>query len=318
MQYTNMQLLHWSSIKLARLCVRSLVVTCFALSIAACNGGSSSTTSISTIKSGTLTIMPLTITKIESGNTTTATVSLSSSQGIESSNPITVSVWSNESAIMSVSPQSCSLYTSSNSCSITLTGESAGTATFSVKANGYQESNSENLIILPPAVTVSMSPTLPYSTTHTGIQSPVMILFSRAINPSSVTNSSFYIESTGGRLTGSITVGSDRESSTFTPRSQMDYGLTYTVHATSNITDSSGNPITPFTANNTFTTQAESYLIFLASNTQSGSVGGIAGADNICNTDLIHCNSPSRTCKAMLVDDAGTRIAAPTPVKLFF
>jgi hypothetical protein len=313
MQYINKKLSQCYSIKKIRSCVHRLVVTCFALSVAACNGGSSNDTQV-VVKSGTLVIMPLLVKKIESGNTTTATVSLLSSQGIESSNPITVSVWSNESAIMSVTPQNCSLYTSTNSCSITLTGESAGTATFSIKANGYSESSSENLIITPPAATVHMSSVLPYSTTHAGIQTPVMILFSRAIDPSSVTNSSFYIESTGGRLTGSITVGSDRESATFTPLSQMDYGLTYTIHATSNITDSSGNPIAPFTTDNTFTTQAESYLIFLASNRQNGSMGGITGADNVCNTDIAHCNSPSRTCKAMLVDDAGTRVAAPTPI----
>lgn len=310
MRYINTKLLQCYSNKIQSY-VHSLVLVCFALCLAACSGGSSSNSSVS-IKSGTLVIKPLMVKKVESGNTTTAIVSLLNSQGIESSNPITVSVWSNESAIMSVTPHDCGLYTSTNSCSITLTGKSVGVATFSIKAIGYPESSSESLVIIPSAATVSMSSTLPYSTTHAGIQTPIMILFSRAIDPNTVTNNSFYIESTGGKVAGNVTVGSNNESATFTPISQMSYGLTYTVHATSNITDSSSNPIAPFTTDNTFTTQAESYLIFLATNTQNGSMGGIASADNVCNSD-IDCSS-GWNCKAMLVDDAGTRIAAPTPI----
>ena len=131
----------------ARTYVYSLLIVCFALCISACNSASGSTSSTPTYESGTLVIMPLTVESIESGATTTATVSLSGSQGITSFNPVMVTVFSNESAIMSVSPESCSLYTSSNSCTITLTGESVGTATFSVIANGYVESTSESLTI---------------------------------------------------------------------------------------------------------------------------------------------------------------------------
>ena len=165
-----------------------------------------------------------------------------------------------------------------------------------------------------PVITVSLSSTLPYSTSHAGIQTPVMILFSAAINPATVTNSSFYVESSGGKVAGSVSVGSDNESATFTPSGPMDYGTTYTIYATASIVDSSGNTITPLTSGNTFMTQAESYTIF-ASTTTTGQIGsgGIEGADNMCNTD-INCSSFAGGCKAMLVDDAGTRVAAPIPV----
>jgi hypothetical protein len=94
-----------------------------------------------TIESGVLVIMPLSSESIESGSTESATISLSNSQGITSSNPVIVSISSTNPSILSVSPNSCSLYTASNSCSVTLSGESAGTATLNVNAAGYAESS---------------------------------------------------------------------------------------------------------------------------------------------------------------------------------
>lgn len=58
---------------------------------------------------------------------------------------------------MSVSPESCILYTTSNQCTITLHGESVGTATFSTTAAGYIESTSESLAIVPFVISGTFS-----------------------------------------------------------------------------------------------------------------------------------------------------------------
>lgn len=163
-------------------------------------------------------------------------------------------------------------------------------------------------------ITTQMSSTLPYSTSHAGIQTPVMILFSSTIDPATVTAATFYVESSGGRVTGKVSVGLDNESATFTPDVPFDYGTSYRVYTTEDITDSNGRKITPLVSGNTFVTQIESYVI-LAVGAPSGKIGagGIAGADNLCNANEI-CSSFTHGCKAMLVDDAGTRVAAPAPI----
>lgn len=109
------------------------------------------------IQPGKLVIMPLSVDTVESYQSTTAIVSLSGSIGINSSNPVVVSIVSNEPSIMSVGRNSCSLYTESNSCEVILTGESLGTATFSasVSAGGYAESTSDNLTIVPYSLSIT-------------------------------------------------------------------------------------------------------------------------------------------------------------------
>lgn len=175
--------------------------------------------------------------------------------------------------------------------------------------------NGGSTTVVHPEITARMSSTLPYSTSHAGIQTPVMILFSSAINPATITTRTFYVESSGGSVAGSVSVGLDNESATFTPDGPFDYGTNYSVYATENITDSNGNKITPLVSGNTFVTQIESYTIIGVGPPTAGQIGtgGIAGADNLCNTNET-CSSFTHGCKAMLVDDAGTRVAAPTPV----
>ena len=162
--------------------------------------------------------------------------------------------------------------------------------------------------------TASLSPTLPYSTAHAGLQTPVMVIFSAPINPKTVESTSFYIESSGGLVYGNVSVSEDNESAIFTPAGPLNYGVSYTVHATASITDSSGNQITPLTTGNIFTTQPESYTIFATSSTYTGKIGdgGISSADQMCAQEP-SCPESS-VCKAMLVDDSGTRVAAPIPV----
>ena len=94
---------------------------------------------------GTLVISPLTESRITIGATTTATVTLSDSQGITT--PVEVNLTSSNTGIMSESPASCQLSSNSSSCLITLTGESAGSATFTASAESYASVTSSALAI---------------------------------------------------------------------------------------------------------------------------------------------------------------------------
>ena len=110
--------------------------------LSACDGNGSSGGS----SSGTLVVLPFTESVITVGHSTTAVVSLSNSSGITT--PITVNLASNNPGIISESPTSCNLTTESNYCTVTLTGESAGSGTFTASAVDYESSISGQLTVV--------------------------------------------------------------------------------------------------------------------------------------------------------------------------
>ena len=118
----------------------------FASILSACNIGSTQS-SASLIRSGTLAISGLTE-SIPLGGSSAATVTLMGSQGITI--PVQVNIVSNDVGIMKLTPESCTLTSANNSCSVNLSGESLGTATFTISANNYESKTS------PPLTVVSM------------------------------------------------------------------------------------------------------------------------------------------------------------------
>lgn len=102
-------------------------------------------TSDSSPQIGTLVIHTIAESNIVAGGTTTALVSIENSSGITV--PVNVAVVSNDNAVMTVSPASCSLTTASNSCAVTLTGVATGTTTFSATAPGYTTATSQAISV---------------------------------------------------------------------------------------------------------------------------------------------------------------------------
>ncbi len=94
---------------------------------------------------GTLVIHAVVESNIAAGGTTTALVSIENSSGITT--PVDVAIASTDTAVMTVSPASCSLTTASNSCRVTLSGVAAGTTTFNATATGYTTATSQAVTV---------------------------------------------------------------------------------------------------------------------------------------------------------------------------
>lgn len=106
---------------------------------------SSPTPAPSPTPNGNLVISALGESSIKVGESTALTVTLSNSIGITT--PITVSLTSSNPTAMSESPTSCSLTTIDNYCTVKLIGESGGIATLTAAATGYTSVTSAPLSI---------------------------------------------------------------------------------------------------------------------------------------------------------------------------
>ena len=111
------------------------------------SGCSPGTTATSSTTTPQIVISPLAQSFVSVTSSTTATVSVATVPSAES--VVEVNLTSNNPLIMSASPESCSLTAESNSCVVTLTGESVGATVFTAAASGYSSATSTSLLVRP-------------------------------------------------------------------------------------------------------------------------------------------------------------------------
>lgn len=83
--------------------------------------------------------------------------------------------------------------------------------------------------------------------------SPVIVRFSKSMNPATITSNNFKVTHSGGQVDGTIVVTEQNTIATLTPPALLSEGITYTVHVTTVVTDPIGNPL-PVEFTSTFTT----------------------------------------------------------------
>ena len=191
------------------------------------------------------------------------------------------------------------------------TGVAAGVTDITATLNSIT-SNTATLTVNVPVTADLTTPTA--SSTGVSISTPIVITFSGAVQPSTVTTSSFKVGTTAGgsEIAGNIVMSSGDTVATYTPTANLPFSTPIYVNTTSSILSAGGDPIAPISA--TFTTQP-GYLIYQLSNTlaSTGNLGGVTGADALCQSDS-QCPTGA-TCHAMLAgtDGSYTREASPTP-----
>jgi hypothetical protein len=94
---------------------------------------------------GSLVLSPLTTSKIALHESTPLTVTLSGSSKIVA--PLTVTLTSSDSNVLTVQPNSCSLTTNNNTCTVTINGISGGSATIMAAAAGYASQTTSTLTV---------------------------------------------------------------------------------------------------------------------------------------------------------------------------
>lgn len=235
----------------------------------------------------------------------------------------------------------------SSTCSATLAGLSSCTVSILYTAPNIDGSQSNTLSVststigneaysIPLSATSVFVPltmvtmTTPNVLRHVGVGTPIIIEFSRAIDPSTVNANSFKLGTVindANVVAQSISISNDNKSATFvfTPNIALDLDRVYYVTVESSILDVNGKHIAKF--NESFMTQKESYYIFpiglkpfvnpsgYPGSYTGSAVGGITGADNLCQTNP-QCESfgVGSVCKAMMVSSSGViRTAAPVP-----
>ncbi len=196
---------------------------------------------------------------------------------------------------------------------ISSTGLATGVAAGTTDITATEDSIVSNTATLAVETPVTVSLTTPSNlSTGVSVSTPIVITFSGAVEPSTVTNSTFEVGTTAGGsdISGNIAMSAGNTVATFTPTSSLSFDSTVYVTVTSGILDAEGVPITVNSF--IFATQL-GYLIFVSTATSAGDLSGITGADTICQSDG-QCPSGT-TCQAMLVGTNGgyTREAAPTP-----
>ncbi len=111
----------------------------------------------------------------------------------------------------------------------------------------------------------------PFSgSTNVSATTAVQAVFSRPVNPSTITSSSFQLIGPSGQvLDGTIGFANNNQSVSITPREPLSYDGTHTVAITTDVEDAAGGPLTqPFNAS--FTTQSPPALTVAAVSPPSG------------------------------------------------
>ena len=249
------------------------------------------------------------------------------------------------------SPTSCTLVTgSTSSCDLTFLSNFASNGSYTINVNyalvassttvsqtQYMATNTSlaQPITLIVSGTTQAKMVLPSNLQGVGVGTPIIIEFNNQIESNTVNSDTFKLVSQSGESVSaeSIIVLPDNKSATFIVTSSYQNALNtntqYTVLVTKGIIDIFNNPIVEADFN--FTTQAESYIVFLtesyfngnllgAANTlnpQGNYTNGIAAADYLCQRDANRPNNSNY--KAMIVDDTGQyRSAYPVPVDWVF
>jgi O-glycosyl hydrolase/methionine-rich copper-binding protein CopC len=158
----------------------------------------------------------------------------------------------------------------------------------------------------PPTVTAE----LPASgAANVSVGSTIAATFSEAMNPSSLTTSTFTLSSSSGAVTGTVAYDAGTETATFTPSSSLSYATLYTATITTGAQSSSGASIaTNFTW--TFTTEAAPAGPTVTSTTPvSGATGAALNAAVTATFSEPMNPSSITTTSFTLKTQAGTSVA---------
>ncbi len=291
-----------------KMCTLAMIVVgsgIFALS--GCDAGEASKSASPTQPTPHLEIQKLKVNKLSESQPTTVNIELDDASPTKSAN---LSIVNNNPDVLEITQHDCdNLNARHNTCDVTIVGksikESQELANFSISADGISSVTSEDYTIInKPAF--SLSQDMPYSRTHAGIKTPVKVIFGNPIDESTVDSSTLFVTSLNGESIESGTVVFESQIATFTPSGDLKYDTPYIVHI-NGIKDLNGDSVIGVTES--YTTQG-TYYIFVSSSMTSGNIGGIGGitgADEMCNSDLSCGASLGRTtCKAMLATNEST------------
>lgn len=137
----------------------------------------------------------------------------------------------------------------------------------------------------PPTVT-STSPE--NNATDVAINSNVKVTFSEAMNSQSITDTSFYVRTSGSKINGSISYGGTF--ATFLPITTLSSFRGYTATVTTGVKDSNGNPLA----------SSHSWGFI----TESSTTSTVSFADDIqpiFNSNCISCHSSTGSASSVLV-----------------
>ncbi|NNF55066.1 MAG: DNRLRE domain-containing protein [Acidimicrobiales bacterium] len=92
----------------------------------------------------------------------------------------------------------------------------------------------------PPSVT-SLNPA--DGASDVSPSAPVQVVFSEAMDPATITNTSLSLSTGGQPVTGAVSYAASSRTATFTPSSPLVLGQTYDANLAVTVTDTSGNPL---------------------------------------------------------------------------
>lgn len=123
--------------------VYALSLSCVAAAVSSCNSGTCVTSS--GLLSASLSIAPFAESDIAVYDTTTTTIGLLN--GNAATFPVVVNLTDTNGEVALLSQSTCVLNSATDTCTVTLTGESAGTVGVLASANGYETVSSELLTV---------------------------------------------------------------------------------------------------------------------------------------------------------------------------
>jgi hypothetical protein len=113
-------------------------------------------------------------------------------------------------------------------------------------------------VMTPMSTTFTTGPTVDFSAPQVSVVTPangatgvstqvaIQIQFNKSINPLTMTSSTFTLSIGGNAIAGTIVVGADGRTATFTPSSPLGPGATYTIRVTGGVLDLGGQSVVPF------------------------------------------------------------------------
>lgn len=189
---------------------------------------------------------PVTVTFSEAMDASTLTGSISLTVASNSS-PVSASVSYNTATnTATLTPSAALAFATAYTITVSTTAKDpSGNSLASTVTAGFSTTSAPD--ITPPSV-VSVSP--PNLTSGVSAATIVAIVFSEAMNPSSINTSTIVLSVTGtsSTVTGTVSYNSATNTATFTPASALAFSTSYTI-TVSGVTDLSGNGLSsPFSS----------------------------------------------------------------------
>lgn len=157
-----------------------------------------------------------------------------------------------------------------------------------------------------PAAPQVTSTTPASGATSVAINTVVTAVFNQAMNPSSISATSFTLKAQGGgSVAGSVTYSAANQAATFTPSANLSYGTTYTATLTTSITSASGQALA---ANYTwsFATPAAPTVL---STTPANGATSVAATTDVTATFSMAMNAATLTTGTFTLSGGGGPVA---------